>query len=427
MTMTESICREVQEQLGDRGKVEVLIGIPTFNNAKTVEPVLTAVKDGVSKVCPQASVLVVNADAGSQDGTQAAIKQAVGPDTPTAFVQHLAGDSFPGPISLRALSESGVPGREHAFRTFFKIAEELEVKACVVIDGNVRSLSSDWMEVLLRPVVEKAVDYVAPLFRRTRYEGSLTNCIIYPLSRALYGKQMRYQSGGGYGFSGKLASLYLTKNVWEGEAARYGIDSWLTTVAVAEGCEVSQGFLGTKVHDTRLTGIELSILLAQAVGALFHLMEEYQEVWEGRAGSSPVPQFGPPYEPGPEGGVVNVERMVRGFQQGLRDLLPIWEIILSPETLAGILALGLLEAEEFRFPEALWAQTIFDFALAYHEKALHREHLLKSLTPLYLGQTASLVLGSREGSPEDVERAIETLCKKFESMKPFLTQRWRFP
>src|SRR6476660_612500 len=426
MTMTESICREVQEQLGDRGKVEVLIGIPTFNNAKTVEPVLTAVKDGLSKVCPQASVLVVNADAGSQDGTQAAIKQAVGPDTPTAFVQHLAGDSFPGPISLRALSESGVPGREHAFRTFFTIAEELEVKACVVIDGNVRSLSPNWMEVLLRPVVEKAVDYVAPLFRRARYEGSLTNCIIYPLSRALYGKQMRYQSGGGYGFSGKLASLYARKNVWEGEAARYGIDSWLTTIAVAEGCEVSQGFLGTKVHDTKLTGVELSMLLAQAVGALFYLMEEYQEVWEGRTGSSPVPQFGPPYEPGPEGGAVNVERMVRGFQQGLRDLLPIWEIILAPETLEGILSLGLAEAEEFRFPAALWVQTIYDFALAYHEKALHREHLLKSLTPLYLGRTASLVLETREGTPEDVERVIETLCETFERMKPYLTKRWRF-
>src|SRR5580765_5318628 len=426
MTMTESICREVQEQLGDRGKVEVLIGIPTFNNAKTVEPVLTAVKDGLSKVCPQASVLVVNADAGSQDGTQAAIKQAVGPDTPIAFVQHLAGGFFPGPISLQALSESGVPGREHAFRTFFTLAEELEVKACVVIDGNFRPVSSDWMEVLLRPVVEKAVDYVAPLFRRARYEGTLTNCIIYPLSRALYGKQMRYQSGGGYRFSGKLASLYLTKNVWEGEAARYGIDSWLTTVAVAEGCEVSQGFLGTKVHDTKLTGIELSMLLTQAVGALFHLMEEYQEVWEGRTGSSPVPQFGPPFEPGPEGGAVNIERMVRGFQQGLRDLLPIWEIILAPDTLAGILALGLVEADEFRFPEALWVQTIYDFALAYHEKALHREHLLKSLTPLYLGQTASLVLETREGTPEDVERVIETLCETFERMKPYLTKRWRF-
>ena len=427
MAMTKTIYGEVLDQKGDRGKIDVLIGIHTFNNVETVEPVLTAVKVGVSKVCPQASVLVVNADGGSQDGTQAAIKQAVGPDIPIAFVQHLAGGFFPGPISVQAFSESGVPGREHAFRILFTLAEELEAKACVVIDGNFRFQSSDWMEVLLRPVVEKAVDYVAPLFQRARYEGSLTNCIIYPLSRALYGKQMRYQSGGGYGFSGKLASLYLTKNVWEGEAARYGIDSWLTTVAVAEGCEVSEGFLGTKAHDTKLAGIELSMLLAQAVGALFHLMEEYQEVWEGRTGSSPVPQFGPPYEPGSEGGAVNVERMVRGFQQGLRDLLPIWEIILAPETLAGILALGLVEAEEFRFPEALWVQTIFDFALAYHEKALHREHLLKSLTPLYLGKTASLVLGTREGSPEDVERAIEALCKKFESMKPFLTQRWRFP
>ena len=118
--------------------------------------------------------------------------------------------------------------------------------------------------------------------------------------------------------------------------------------------------------------------------------------------------------------------MVRGFRQRLRDLLPIWEIILAPETLAGILALGVVEEEEFRFPEALWVQTIYDFALAYHEKALHREHLLKSLTPLYLGQTASLVLRTRDGPPEDVERAIETLCKTFENMKPYLTQRWRF-
>jgi hypothetical protein len=382
MAMTRTVSGQVREQLGDKGKVEVLVGIPTFNNAKTVESVVKAVKAGISKVCPNLSILVVNADAGSQDGTPDIVKQAAGPEYPTAFVQHLAGEVLLKPISLHALSESGVPGREHAFRSIFTAAEELEVKACVVIDANLRSLTSDWMEVLLQPVIDKGVDYVAPLFRRAKYEGSLTNCIIYPFSRALYGKQMRYQSGGGYGFSGKLASLYLTKNVWEGEASRYGIDSWLTTVAVAEGCEVSQGFLGTKIHDATLTGIELPVLLAQAVGALFHLMEQYEGVWEARMGSSPAPQFGPPYESGQDGGALNIERMVRGFQQGLRDLLPIWKIILAPETLDGILPLGLVEAEEFRFPVPLWVQTIYDFALAYHEKALHREHLLKSLTPL---------------------------------------------
>jgi hypothetical protein len=426
MTMTKTVLRQVRQQIGDIEQVEVLVGIPTFNNAATVGAVVAAVKAGIRKVCPQASVLVVNADAGSQDGTPDTILHTIGSDLPAVCIQHLEGGVFPGPIDLQALSESGVPGREHAFRAFFTIAEVLQAKACVVIDANLRSFTSDWMEVLLYPVLEKGMDYVAPLFCRARYEGSVTNCIIYPLNRALYGKQIRYQSGGGYGFSGKLVSLYMARNVWEGVGARYGIDSWLTTVAVAEGCEVSQSFLGTRVQDVKSTGVELSMVLAQAVGGLFYLMETYQDVWEGRAGSVPIPQFGFPYESGPVGGAINVERMVRGFRQGLRDLLPIWEIILAPETLAGILALGVVEAEEFRFPEALWVQTIYDFALAYHEKALHREHLLKSLTPLYLGQTASLVLRTRDGPPDDVERAVEVLCKTFESMKPYLIQRWRF-
>ena len=52
MTMTKTIWRQVREQLGDIAKIEVLVGIPTFNNAKTVEPVVKAVKAGISKVCP---------------------------------------------------------------------------------------------------------------------------------------------------------------------------------------------------------------------------------------------------------------------------------------------------------------------------------------------------------------------------------------
>ena len=109
MTMTETVWRQVREQLGDRGKIEVLVGIPTFNNAKTVEPVVKAVKAGISKVCPDASVLVVNADAGSQDGTPEIIKQAAGPDYPTAFVQHLAGGSFPDPSHCRRSQSPGCP------------------------------------------------------------------------------------------------------------------------------------------------------------------------------------------------------------------------------------------------------------------------------------------------------------------------------
>jgi hypothetical protein len=118
--------------------------------------------------------------------------------------------------------------------------------------------------------------------------------------------------------------------------------------------------------------------------------------------------------------------MMKGFRQGLRDLLPIWEVILAPETLAGVLALGLKEDDEFRFPLSLWVLTVYDFAIAYHEKVIHREHLLKSLMPLYLGRTASLILETRRGTPDEVQGVVEQGCQTFEAMKPYLVDRWRF-
>jgi hypothetical protein len=171
---------------------------------------------------------------------------------------------------------------------------------------------------------------------------------------------------------------------------------------------------------------DVSTVLAQTVGAVFYFMERYEDVWEHSAQLRPVLQTGIPYRPQPDRGPINLDRMLRGFRQGLRDLLPIWEIILSPETLSGILPLGLIEKEEFRFPPQLWAQTVYDFALAFHENVLHREHLLKSLTPLYLGQMASLILRTQHQKPEDVEACIEELCDSFARMKPYLVERWRF-
>jgi len=425
--MTHEVAwRQAREQLHDVGSTDILVGIPTFNDAKTVEHVVKTAVEGVSRSFPHASVVVVNADAGSQDGTPEAIKQAVGEAIPTVSVQHLAGGMTANPFTLHRLSETGVPGREQAFQAVFTIAAELGSKACVILDANVRSIRAEWMELLLQPVLEKKADLVAPLYCRPRYEGSLTNSVVYPLSRALYGKQLRWQTGGGYGFSGELAGVYLAKDLWGGEAARPWIDSWLATVAVAEGCDVWQASLGAKIQDSKQSGGELAVVLAQTVGAVFHFMEVYQDVWESVGASTPVPMTGPAYEPSTETMPMNIERMIHGFRQGVRDLLPIWEIILSPETLAGVLALGLVEEEEFHFPVSLWVQTVYDCAVAFRAKVLHREHLLKSLAPLYLGRTASFVLETRDGRPEDVEDAVETLCGTFESMKPYLIERWRF-
>jgi hypothetical protein len=212
---------QVREQCPDVSKVDLLVGLPTFDHASTVGPVVKAIVAGLEASFPHASALLVNADAGSHDGTQEIVKGAVGSSLPVALVQHVAGGIFAPPFALLRLSESGVPARELAFRAFFAIAEELQAKACIVIDANLRSVTPEWIERLARPVLEKEADYVAPLFQRQRYDGSLTSSLIAPLSRALYGKRIAGHTGGGYGFSGKNGEPLFAKGCLGGRGRSF--------------------------------------------------------------------------------------------------------------------------------------------------------------------------------------------------------------
>lgn len=425
--MEEAVWKRVQEQCPDVHEVDLLVGLPSFNQSSTIVSVIKAILAGLNVSFGGTSILIINADVGSQDGTPEIVKQTVGDLFPLASIHPLEEGRSASPFALNRLSYSGMPAREEAFQSFFAITQRVQAKACVVIDASVRSVTSDWVPLLAKPVLEKGADYVAPVFRRPRYEGSLTNHLIAPLTRSLYGKRLACQIGGGYGFSQNISSFLLQKRfLWEGDAARFAIDSWLTTVAVAEGYQVWQAKLGAKLQDNKTSTADVSMSLAQAVGASYHYMEHYQDVWEKHSGSSAVPDIGQPVEAEIESAPIHVERMMKGFRQGLRDLLPIWEVILAPETLAGVLTLGLRDDDDFRFPVTLWVQSVYDFAVAYHEKVIHREHLLRSLMPLYLGRTASVVLETKGGGPEEVQHTVEQGCQTFETMKPYLVDRWRF-
>ena len=118
---------------------------------------------------------------------------------------------------------------------------------------------------------------MAPYYYRHKYDGTITNSIIYPLTRALYGKRVRQPIGGDFGMSAALISRYLQKkDDWETDVARFGIDIWMTTLAITEGFRICQSFLGAKLHDAKDPGLDLSAMLAQVVGSVFMLMRKYE-------------------------------------------------------------------------------------------------------------------------------------------------------
>jgi glycosyltransferase involved in cell wall biosynthesis len=419
MTKNVTSRKSVADQLERIQSADILVGIPSFNNARTIGHVVNAVQAGLAKYFPDRKAVLIDSDGGSTDGTIEIVQNAVIENYQSILIQHRN-----APVFKMAIPYHGIPGKGSAFRTIFEVADSLGVEACAVVDSDLRSITPEWVELLIKPVLEGGIDYVAPLYHRHKFDGTITNSIIYPLTRALYGKRVRQPIGGDFGFSGKLAKYYLTKDVWQTDVARYGIDIWMTTEAIANGFAVAQAFLGAKIHDPKDPGADLSAMLFQVVGSAFGLMETYSGMWKNVRSSDQVPSFGFQYEVGLEHVNVDAGRMLRIFREGIKNLKEIWIKIVGNGDFGEIEKLGELPDGEFRFPLPLWTRVVYDYALAFHAKLLPAEHLLKSLTPLYLGKTASFVMEARDMGQREAEAEIERLCVAFEEGKDHLINNW---
>jgi glycosyltransferase involved in cell wall biosynthesis len=409
----------VADRVRKLGAAELVVGIPSYNNARTIAHVSRAVAAGLAKHFPGRRAAIVNSDGGSRDGTPQVVASTELGSPQAILAQHPL-----GPVHKILTPYHGVPGKGSALRTIFAIAERLGARACAVVDADLRSITPEWIELLLGPIVEHDFDYVAPLYLRHKYDGTITNSIVYPLTRSLYGREVRQPIGGEFGFSGRLAAHYLARPVWESDVARFGIDIWMTTTALADGFRVCESFLGAKIHDPKDPGADLAAMLVQVVSAVFDLMETYHDRWAGVDRAEAVPLFGFPHGVGLEPVSVNVARMLGIFDQGIRDLGEVWARALEPATLREVAGLAGAGEPEFRVSDPLWVKVVHDFAIAYRRRALPRDQLLRSLVPLYLGRTASFVLATRESDATEVEAAIRGLADEFVRQKADLRKRW---
>ena len=323
---------------------DVVVGLLTLNNAGTIEQVVKSIIEGLQRFFAGASAMIVNYDGGSQDGTPEIVERLAAGQVAVRVVPGAAGHYASLGTGFRSL---GTGGRCPPSMRDGAVAPGQSVprhRRAICAPCLLSGLSC-WVALFIKT----AMDFVVPLFRRHRYEGTLVSNLLYPLMRALYGKRLRYPSGGGYGLSGRLARELMKNPFWSRDVARISFDGWMTTVALAEGYQVCHAFLGVKEQDSKLGTSDLAHVLAAAVGAIFHSMEDYEPAWERSHESTDVPLYGA-VDYAPLTGPVNIARMVSGVRQGVRDLLPLWEVILSPETLGQILALGIQESDEFHFP-----------------------------------------------------------------------------
>ena len=314
-----------------------------------------------------------------------------------------------------------------SYQAVLTVSGKLGARACGVIGSELRMTSAQSVIYrLIQPLLELGFDLVMPRYDRPTMEGLLNRSILAPLSRALYGERFQNPMGPDFGLSGKL--LQRTIEPDHGKSRGYQVHpvACIASTAVCEGFQICESYLG--MHAQLAThGNDLSSLLAAVLGPVFLDIEQKATFWQRIRGSKPVAWFGSPEPVSGERGAVNVQRMIESFQLGTQNLQGIWGNILPPTTLLDLKKLARLAAADFRMPDDLWASMIYDFVLGHRLRIISRDHLLRSMTPLYLGWIASYSIEMECAGPREVESRLEQLSAVFEAKKPYLLSRWRWP
>ncbi len=400
---------ETRRKIEMLAEADIVIGIPTYFSENTIAHVIETVAKGLDKYFHDYKSVIFISEGCSTDDTRE-IAQSV--------------DISEYNIEKIVAVYRGIPGKGSALRAVFEVAEFLKVKAAAVFDSDLKSITPEWVKNVLDPIFE-GYDFVAPYYKRYKYDGTITNTIAYNLTRALYGKRIRQPIGGDFGLSLELIKHYLDQDVWETEVAKFGIDIWMTTSAIICGCNLCQARLGAKIHNEKDPAKDLSGMFREVVGTIFNLMEQHEDYWKKIKGSEPVPIVGKDIGFEPEPFEIDQDSLIEYFRIGYNNFAGVWKDILEEQDFKLIEKLFMTEEKtKIILPLDVWVRIVYRYADAFHTTPRQRFKLLDTMIPLYNLKVASLVNELRDKTEEEAEEYYEKQAQMFEEMKDYLIKIW---
>lgn len=340
-------------------------------------------------------------------------------DSANAFVFHMSAPA--------TTAEGGATAGQRiaaGYESALAIAQKLQAHGCCVIASTLETVSPGWIWQLAQPLFEGNVALVLPHYARRKFEGLLNNGIIAPLMRALYGKRVSNPMGPDFAVSSRLIQAILETKGGNGNR-RHPLAS-MTPKALCENLQIMEVYCGARIYPPTDWG-SMSSVLADVLGPVFLDMERNAACWQRNRIPGPVPAVGEPRELAEDTSALDVNRMIESFRLGNRELQEIWGLVLPPSTLVDLRKLAQLPPEQFHMSDESWVRIIYDFALAHRLRTISRDHLLRSMTPLYLGWVASYARDLKVSGASSPDQRLERLSHACEAGKPYLVSRWRWP
>ncbi|GJM15582.1 MAG: glycosyl transferase [Thermodesulfobacteriota bacterium] len=391
---------------------DILIGIPCYNCEESIGYVIEQVAKGLNTYFSEYKTAIFISDGGSLDDTR----------------ENAYAVEIPENVARRVTIYRGLPGKGTSFRAVFELAIMLKAKAIGVFDADLRSITPEWVKFIIEPILDRSAGFVTPYYRRHKFDGTITNQIVYPMTRALYGVDVRQPIGGDFGCCPELAAFYVKEDVWETDVARFGIDVWMTTCAINEGFKVVQTYLGTKIHGAKDPASDLGPMFRQVVSTLFYLMGKYEHNWDRENSFKAIEiKNNVDEEPELEAVSVSMNDLREEFVEGFRNFRPLYDEILNSDNISrldGIYESWAANGDE-EFDTDLWSKILYDFAYTYQQWLRNKRRLVDILTPLYFGRTKSYCQQVMNMDSREAEKVVQDQAAIFEKNKPYLLKRFK--
>jgi len=398
---------EAQQRIEEIGRADVVVGIPSHRNGRTIGDVVRIVADGIAAYLPHLRVVLMNADGGSSDNTARHVKET--PVSPN--------------VEKLAVIYEGVMGKGTGVRAIFEAAGLLDAKACLIVEARAPGLTPEWIPALVNPVLN-GLELAVGCYQRSPYAAALSDNLLFPFMRACFNSDLREPLSHEFCLAGPLAAELAGRDVWETDVARFGINAWLTFQMVAERRHIAQVNLGYRGDQSGDPGMPLDQRILHTASTLFRLLSIHRRLWQQEAPLMPIPFQGMtcPEQPIPCRDCADA--LWDAFLDGAREYNSAWREILSEETLHAIARVAEQPRETCEFPLDLWIRTTIEFVVVYNKGEGDPDRVVDAFLPLFYGRAASYVRQTQGLSLAEREREVEKIVRAFAESRSALIAYW---
>jgi len=381
-------------------KIDIVVGIPSYNEADNIEFVAKQIDLGLRKYFPKLKSAIINVDNDSPDNTKDEFLKAK-TKTPKIYIS----------------TPKGIRGKGNNFYNLFKAAKKLQAKTIIVVDADLKSITPEWISILGKPILN-GYDYVTPLYNRHEYDGSITNHLCYPLMYGLLNRAIRQPIAGDFSFSSNLMEYWINKT-WYQTTKHYGVDIFMTLGAILGKFKTCQVNLGAKIH--KPSAPKLGQMFSQVVGTLFKELSANKDGWQQKKIIKET-VFGKEKYQAPQNLSIDYKGIKATALYEFKINQNILKQALSEENYEKIHTM--YSQQKLDITGNLWSKIIYDLLYAFDTTDLN-SNLIEAMKSLYFGRVVSFIKQSLDLDYKESEALLQKQAESFLKNRSYLLKKYK--